>query len=824
MQTLEFLKTVITTPAGNFCLATAGNGGNKWAEHWFDWPSQALDIIHTAEQLQDTYNIYFSAHLFNERRALKSAVLPTRTIQADLDSADVFSLPITPTILVKTSDDRHQGYWIIQENADSTAGVAVPNNDLEQFSRRLTYAIPDCDVTGWPLGHRVRLPNTSNYKYRVAPTIKVISFASKRLDPTTFELLPHLDEVSSGGNSATTEAEATATEEWINKPHIDSPEVPPVELVNILAKEGKISSTCKVQFTHATKDRSASLWRLMCELFNAGVERDLVYWLASNSTNNKFAERRYGGVRDLRKDILRAEKHTTNHSVDIVSVVNTIRRNTALQMHDRKEQILKAILEYLKTLGTFVHGSDDQPYFVRSSTGRPIIIQPKNQEIAALLTALGINSASEEYTYVVHGLRAYIINIQARTTVSSLAHFDTHSKVVSVHTGSKDIINITADSLYTTPNGSSDLLFTWAAMSDTFAPSKEPLPNNQTWQSFMFDTSIEAALNMPIASARTILAVWTMYTIFRSQLSRPVLAIFGVPGSGKSTLFRLIYRLMYGRYKNLQHITNEDNFDLTIAMNPLVVFDNVDNWTPWLANKLALSTSSVLTERRTLYTDTDTTILQNQAMIGITAHSPKFVREDVADRLIVINIPRRSSFTEESQLFARVSRARPQLWGLIIKDIQRILSLPKPNPSEVPQFRMQDFATYGLWIARGMNIETEFLDAIKSTKSTQNDLVLEAEQLLITAIDRLITRYPMTQPHGTGDLFLKLAEASESPPLFNKVYKSPIVLGRKLWLLAGTLKTVFKVDIKITATGARLWQFSKLETTTTINNKKEGSQ
>ena len=126
--------------------------------------------------------------MFNERSARRSNVLPSRTICADLDEADADMLSLRPTLLVETSQDRHQGYWIFGEDSSSL-------DELEILSRRLTYSIDKCDRSGWPLAHMFRIPPSLNWKYPDgAQNVHVKDYSGKQYSIAEFQMLPDAED------------------------------------------------------------------------------------------------------------------------------------------------------------------------------------------------------------------------------------------------------------------------------------------------------------------------------------------------------------------------------------------------------------------------------------------------------------------------------------------------------------------------------------------------------------------------------------------------------------------------------------------------------
>src|ERR1035437_1115149 len=143
MDLETFFKTVITTKEGNLVLGYRDNSG--WFNEWFKFPEELDKCLEFIEEKKPNFDLYSSSYLFSDTRKIKSCVLQSKTIQADLDAANLLDVPVQPTFVVQTSPGRSQAYWILQEF-----------NELEiheTLSRKLTYAIQDSDHSGWSLGH-----------------------------------------------------------------------------------------------------------------------------------------------------------------------------------------------------------------------------------------------------------------------------------------------------------------------------------------------------------------------------------------------------------------------------------------------------------------------------------------------------------------------------------------------------------------------------------------------------------------------------------------------------------------------------------------------
>lgn len=788
MNLPEFLQTVITTDGpGFFCLSVKTSDGKNWYEEWFKWPDELAGICDRAAALRETANVYFSAHLFATAKSTKENVLPTQTIQADLDEADTTNISPRPTILVQTSPHRHQGYWLLSDQ--------VSTETLELLSRKLTYSIINSDHSGWSLGHKVRLPTTLNFKYLEGPKpVEVVEANNNKYASSLIELLPdiNIDTIA-------------ADDDWLARLPITL-DIGPNELLETLKdKLGKLYTQYNVQ----VKDRSKYLWSFECTLFRIGCTRDQVYWLAKNSANNKYDRVRFNGDRDLGKEILKAEAVTRNRTEDIRVQILEARKIPGITTIKR-QIIADLVLEAMKQAGTFIRTTDDNIWYIRRDLGRPIIITTHSDYLNMILDLqFGLNATEIEQTYVVNALASYTRNLPITATTGALCHYDAEQNHVILHTGRKNILRITASTIEAGTNGSYGVVYPWITSNDPFDPD---LKSNIDWGYELFDNALNNIIGIEKCDAIALLKVWTLFIVFRnSAISRPILAFLGQPGSGKSTLFKRIYTLLYGRTRSLGSVTTPDDYDHAVSVDPLTVLDNVDSSPFWLPDRLALGASTSDIIKRKLYTDVDTITLKRQALLGITAHNPKFGREDVTDRFLLINFVRLPNFLPEGDIIDRLGSLRNSIWGSIIKDIQKVLRTANPTAAEVPQFRIEDFARVGYRIATALNVQYEFSGALKAVYAGQKAFSLEEEQLLVTSISNMLRRSKVNGTWKTASmLWTDLEQCSNDAQSFFKTYRNPVNLGKKLWALQDSLKEVFAIENKFESSNkTRVWRIAE---------------
>ena len=791
MDTIEFLEKVVTTPTGWFCLSIGGNGVD-WYPNWFHWPEQKAEIAQKVASTTD-YNVYFSPHLFEEKFPRRALVLPSRTICADLDEADIDMMTIRPTLLVKTSEGRHQGFWILREDATSL-------DELEIVSKRLTYFIDKCDRSGWPLGHMFRIPPSYNWKYPQGPqNVEVKDYSGKEYSIAEFLIMPE---------ASIKHASFKPLIEW---------ELPTEGPRTIMQKyQGKIPPALIARYDQPQPDRSVYMWQLECRCFSAGMTREEVFVVAKASVNNKFKDLRHNADIELAKDVMRAEEATLHRDENPRSIVMDVRSRTDISAPAKRAAIFDIIRAHMRKEGIFFNLTNEVQYYVPTDIGRPIRISQRSEYLRMYMDIrYGINASESDYDYLVEGLLAYTLAQPPHGNEGVLSYYDQGRNSLLLHSGKKNIWRISKDVVEMVPNGTDDIVFLWTTTHEPFTiyPRAEERTNITTkWYDAIFDSSLDAlVLDWPRDQALAILRVWFHFMLFRSAaISRPLLTLIGQPGSGKSTLFRKLYALLYGRGRSLSSVTVADDFDHAVSTNPLVVFDNVDTYERWLPDRLALSAATSDIVKRRLYTDSDTVTIRRHALIALTSHNPKFAREDVADRLIMLNFQRRSYFGAEGEIVDEILNDRDLFWAQIANEVRDILNTPKPAHEDIPQFRIEDFARLGIWIAKGLHVEKPFTDGLNLLKNEQTKFVLEEEVLLVEAIQNYLARSDgAIPPTYVALLYQELRDSSSDARRFEWRYKNATQLARKLWSLHEQLRQIFDIEVKDDkARRVRMWSFS----------------
>lgn len=165
MDLKEFFQAVLPTGDGWTPVILKGPMGGLTNFRWFQLPGE-LDKMTAYVQQHADLDVYYSPFLYtqpparnNTRHAAKANVTRAACVWADGDDCPLDKLRVQPTIIVRTSKNHWQGYWVFTDRED------YDNETLEALSRGLYEAHADDGMDrGWPLSKKLRVPFTANLK------------------------------------------------------------------------------------------------------------------------------------------------------------------------------------------------------------------------------------------------------------------------------------------------------------------------------------------------------------------------------------------------------------------------------------------------------------------------------------------------------------------------------------------------------------------------------------------------------------------------------------------------------------------------------------
>jgi hypothetical protein len=215
---------------------------------------------------------------------------------------------------------------------------------------------------------------------------------------------------------------------------------------------------------------------------------------------------------------------------------------------------------------------------------------------------------------------------------------------------------------------------------------------------------------------------------FIPDIPHPVPVLHGPQGSGKSTVFRVLRRLIDPSAVEILSFPRDGNeLVQKLSHHWAAFFDNVSTLQGWESDALCRAVTGEGFTKRQLYTDDDDVIYAFRRCVGLNGINIAATRPDLLDRSILIGLERipPEKRRTETHLWTAFEGDRPHILGGIFDALAAAMGiLPEVRLSTYP--RMADFAEWGVAIARALGYTQEdFLRAYDTNIREQNEEVLQ---------------------------------------------------------------------------------------------------
>lgn len=224
----------------------------------------------------------------------------------------------------------------------------------------------------------------------------------------------------------------------------------------------------------------------------------------------------------------------------------------------------------------------------------------------------------------------------------------------------------------------------------------------------------------------------------------PVLPLSGEQGCGKSTLARILRRMLDPNVAELRSAPR-DLRDLAIAAanSRVLVFDNLSGVSDWFSDGLCcLSTGGGRAYRR-LFTDNEEVLFDAQRPVILTGIGDLGSRSDLLDRSLPLRlgIISPSERRPERDFWADFDAALPRIFGGLLDAVATALRrLDSARPDTLP--RMADFAWWANAAEPAFGVKAgAFLEAYSGNRADANAVALEGSLAGMAALD-FIRRQP----------------------------------------------------------------------------------
>jgi len=480
----------------------------------------------------------------------------------------------------------------------------------------------------------------------------------------------------------------------------------------------------------------------------------------------------------------------------------------------RKRSIATCITTDLRARGRFLRPPEGPQYF-RRDRRRVLDLVMGGDGLAGVLERFGLNPTEAEYRYVVEHLRTETLERGEPCEIRRLAHYDKDAKILHLSQFDGQVLRLDGQEITPTENGEGGVFF-------KDEPSWRPWQFDRAVQPGVFDQLLVAPVNFTggfvgANDARCLWALWIRGLFFAEWMqTKPLCLLVGPKGSGKTSAFRALLVALFGPGTDVVALEGgqrgEEAFIAAVTASRLAAFDNADAKIPWLDDHLARLATGTDIVRRQLYTTNALVRYRPTLFIGLTARTPRFRREDVAERTLVLPLTELRQKISERALIDQVLTERDALWGDLVQDLNQTVARMRTERRPLrTTFRVADFVEFCRRAVKDQAQGQVAAQALRRMEMQQADFAL-AEEPLFAALEEWVAKSPERGPVDATTLNTELRGLAEAQGE-KWPYQNGQRLGTRLRDLQGALGRFLRVTRQEQRGKKRvLWGFAPLQT------------
>jgi len=341
-----------------------------------------------------------------------------------------------------------------------------------------------------------------------------------------------------------------------------------------------------------------------------------------------------------------------------------------------------------------------------------------------------------------------------------------------------------------------------------------------------------------ISEKQTLLFLVTQVTAFIPDINQPIRHMSGPQGSAKSFTQKLLKRLIDNSSIGESNLPRKgDDIDLLLYRHKVPIIANQSKLSDDLCDRLCVFVEQGSTEKRLMYTDTDSMTLKSNPVIMLNSIGALHSRADLAERTIVFECARisRKDRKEEKKILSAFEEDVPIILGgcfnLLAGAMQK-----KPFVETELLPRMAEFAAWGYCIAEemGEGLGEQFLMEFNSTSQLQSEELIERDTLFSAIVDVMAQPSRETLSGSFKEIIMTLSEVAAPGEAKNgyaclekdKTFPSARGLSNyleRLRIPLEAMKIKFEIERRRTADAKAFVTFSKIENDETTDETTKGT-
>lgn len=285
-----------------------------------------------------------------------------------------------------------------------------------------------------------------------------------------------------------------------------------------------------------------------------------------------------------------------------------------------------------------------------------------------------------------------------------------------------------------------------------------------------------------------------LVTCFIPEIAHVILVLFGEKGAAKSTTMRMVKKIIDPAKQDLLSMPNsKQDLAISISNNYMPCFDNLDSLSADKSDLLCMASTGGAFTKRTLYSDSDETILQFKRCICLNGINIVATRPDLLDRSILMELERipKTERKPEAQIWRSFDNDIPKFLGAVFNTLSK--AMQGYDDVELKAVgRMADFTYWGYAIAEAMGVDGEqFLNAYLTNQDTANEEAISSHPVAVAIISLMKSRSNWSS--SVSDLLKELGQVAEKEFINTNVKLwagDPNVLSRRLKEIKSNLEEV----------------------------------
>jgi len=499
--------------------------------------------------------------------------------------------------------------------------------------------------------------------------------------------------------------------------------------------------------------------------------------------------------------------HKRNYT-SVASQIYQIRLTPKAKEFKINKQVTEIIRDDLQGRGKF-YNDGYQAYFFSEAEKKLMQINLEDTECRLMMAKYGINRTESIYRYLMESLGIEAIINGTKTTIHRLSYYNPDTFTVYLYNHGNQVYWISPDKVKLVDNGTDGILFVADPRTQPFKIKKSK--GSILWLDRVLLSKINPADSVLTAyEVRLVVKLWFYSLFFREIMPTKGLLLFlGPKGSGKSITARKIGMLLFGGEFNVTPLTKDiKDFDAAITNSDYVAIDNADSKSIWFEDRLAIVATGGNIKKRQLYTTNTEVDFPVRCFMSITSRTPTFRRDDVVDRLLILESKRFEQFISEHALIAEVRNNRNEIMYEVVYGLKKIVRALRDAKDEdmAGSFRMADFADFCIKIGRLWDTENEVKTVLTKLQYKQDKFTIEADP-----VKKLLYKWALENPDREVDattLNSQLTELAMESGIKYPYEGNPRSFAQKLGHLMNELEGILEITSRTARGGVKRYRLT----------------